>query len=327
MTEPRIGWACITMNRLDELRVVVNRMAPYVDKMIVIDGGSTDDTVHYLRGRGDVHYRIYPWPDNFSRQRTHYIEEARALKLDWLFVSDTDEWYSEDTARNLRTIAGLWEERGWGAMELRCEAVTMCGEKEAARIKADGAHSFHKLLGFKITPGLHYEGNPHEGLMWGPGEMLPVMKAPERFFYEHVKQLGVVAARGARNFYIGGGGDNEQVPKWYWFRQLVNDCHAKGIAHDVEAHRGVPGKGNFPLFVPQCRGCFDAVPWPTFDRLLVRGEIYERIQRWILDHRHDAERGGDSEVREMYLYFFRILHPELDPNPAEHIAGQECSLP
>lgn len=295
--QPRIGWACITLNRLAELRVVIRRMAGNVDAMIVIDGGSVDDTVHYLRGRGDVDYRIIPWRDHFSNQRTHYIERARQLKLDWLFVSDTDEWYSQETARNLRVLASLWHDRGFGGLELRCEEVGLLGDREHVRKRADPEHSFYKLLGFRVTTGLHYEGNPHEGLVWGGGEQLPVVRAPGRFYYEHVKPLGVIAARGARNFYIGGGGDNERVPKWEEFRREVSRAYGPN---------------------------FD---WPDFDRQLVRGEVASNVARWILDHRHDHERPGDSEVREMYLYYFRILHPELDPYGTEHISGQECSIP
>lgn len=297
MSELKIAWACITLNRLSELKLVLDRMAGTVDYMIVIDGGSVDDTIHYLRGRNDVHYRIVPWSDNFSGQRNQYIEEARKFGVDWLFVSDTDELYSADTAMNLRLIAERFEEYGLGGMELRCEEVGLAGDKEVYRKGGDEAHSFYKYLGMCITPSLRYEGNPHEGLVRADAEFKPLGRAFERFYYEHRKQMGVIAHRGARNFFISGGGMNERPAKWREFRSLVY-------------------------------GTMDGCNmWPAFDRAMVNGTLAPLVERWIFDHRYDDERPGDSETREMYLTYFRILHPEKDPCPNEHIKGQECSLP
>lgn len=293
-TDLKIGWACITLNRLAELQLVVRRMSGHVDRLIVVDGGSQDETILWCRGRKDVDLIVKPWPDNFSQQRNVYLNRARELGLDWLCISDTDELYSEVTVRDLRTLIEFGEGVGFGGFQLRCEEVALAGDEEIGRKNPLGEAAFYKHLIVRLTPSLHYVGNPHEGFRWGPSEQRAAMKAPEKFFYEHRKPLGCVAQRGARNFFIAGGGDNERPAKWQQFRLL---CDRMGI-----------------------------VSWPAFNDRLIRGDLPASLKEWVLQHRHDSERPGDSEVREVYLTYFRIFHPEQDPFPLEHVSGQECSL-
>lgn len=69
------------MRCLDSIR-------PWVDRMVVLDTGSTDGTADLARGGGaDVHH--LDWPDNFSAARNHMLDLADA---DWTLVIDADEW-------------------------------------------------------------------------------------------------------------------------------------------------------------------------------------------------------------------------------------------
>lgn len=61
---------------------------PWVDRMVVLDTGSTDDTMELARRAGaDVHEMA--WPGSFSQARNRSLELADA---DWNLIIDADEW-------------------------------------------------------------------------------------------------------------------------------------------------------------------------------------------------------------------------------------------
>ena len=63
-------------------------VAPWVDRMVVLDTGSTDATVAIAQDLGaEVHH--LPWPDSFAEARNHALTLADA---DWNLVIDADEW-------------------------------------------------------------------------------------------------------------------------------------------------------------------------------------------------------------------------------------------
>ena len=303
---PRIAFGCMGQNRLHELRLVVERTKPHVDHFIYVDGGSIDGSLLWARNAG-LDVVLSPWSDNFPAQRNKYVQRARDLGCDWLWVSDTDELYCEELAKSVRVLSEFAEAQDFAGLSIRSVDVTMAGDREHSRRDAAGEHAWHKPLAFKLTPGVKYQpagtgpveqrAPVHEEIVFGHEERFRgFTPLPDRFWYTHSKQLGELAVRGARNFYIGGGGDNERPQKWQDFRALVS--------------RYWPG----PL-----------PSWHDFERAMIAGEVGLRVEDWIDDHRHDDERGGDSEVRELYLYYFRILHPGRDPHPNDHIRGQELS--
>lgn len=60
----------------------------WVDRMIVLDTGSGDDTVELAKACGaEVHH--LDWPDDFSVARNHSLDLADA---DWNLILDADEW-------------------------------------------------------------------------------------------------------------------------------------------------------------------------------------------------------------------------------------------
>jgi glycosyltransferase involved in cell wall biosynthesis len=61
---------------------------PWVDRIVLLDTGSTDDTVAIARRLGaEVHH--CDWPDDFAAARNHALDRADA---DWNFFIDADEW-------------------------------------------------------------------------------------------------------------------------------------------------------------------------------------------------------------------------------------------
>jgi glycosyltransferase involved in cell wall biosynthesis len=66
-------------------------VAPWVDRMLVLDTGSRDATPALAAARG-ARVEHFPWCDDFSAARNHALELAAA---DWHLVLDADEWLIE----------------------------------------------------------------------------------------------------------------------------------------------------------------------------------------------------------------------------------------
>lgn len=74
-----------------------------VDEMVVVDTGSTDDTVAIARAAGaQVH--SFAWVDDFSAARNAGLERCTG---DWVLILDADEWveHGQDTILGMRHVA------------------------------------------------------------------------------------------------------------------------------------------------------------------------------------------------------------------------------
>lgn len=72
----------------------------WVDEMIVVDTGSSDNTAEIAQSMGANVYH-YEWDDDFSKARNYSISKATG---DWILVIDADEVISKDDANNIRTL-------------------------------------------------------------------------------------------------------------------------------------------------------------------------------------------------------------------------------
>ncbi|MBS0447529.1 MAG: glycosyltransferase family 2 protein [Proteobacteria bacterium] len=132
----------------DEARCIarcLESVKPHVDRMLVLDTGSTDATPALARAAGaDVHYGT--WNDDFSAARNHALALADA---DWNLVLDADEWL----------ISG-----GADIAALRWMAPTYAG-----RIRVDSEYDSDAELSVapswltRVVPrGARYTGRIHE---------------------------------------------------------------------------------------------------------------------------------------------------------------------
>lgn len=88
---PRIAATLIMRNEARCIARCLDSVRPHVDAMVVLDTGSTDDSVAIARQCGaQVHY--LDWPSDFSAARNHVLALADA---DWNLVIDADEWIAE----------------------------------------------------------------------------------------------------------------------------------------------------------------------------------------------------------------------------------------
>lgn len=272
----KITYCMMTYNRLYDVMRAIERVKPYVDRVVVVDGGSTDDTILTLRNYEGVEFYLHPWEDNFPKQRTNYLKHAGEDNggTDWCLISDPDELFSEKALKHMR---GEIDNAGpYNMLNFRCNSITMRGPQIVNRSN----DKYWKSLLFKWNPGIHYVGNPHETLIIDGGHR--VKELP--YIYYHIKQDNMTWHRGCRNAWIGGGGPNMGTEQKLWspFRDLVKQ--KTGIEK-----------------------------WSDFDAYMVRGNIDPEIKATLIEFRKETAYDGASEWREFYKTYFFIYHPEEIP--------------
>jgi len=269
-------------DRLYEVSKCLDLVSPYVDGMVVIDGGSVDDSIFYLRNREDVNMFLHPWKDHFSDQRNNYIKrawEVNGNKPFYCLVSDPDEFYSIEALSNLHNITAVMEEKGANCCAFRCDSQSLKGEKVVHHSK----DQYWKNLLFLVTDPNEdrYINNPHETLLLKGGRR----EIRTDLVYYHRKQENIIWQRGCRNMYIGGGGPNlgEKNKLWLELRNTVKEVFGRDLS------------------------------WNEFEKELTKGNIDQRLKEWMFKVRKEDGWDGASEHREAYKYYFRILHPEEEP--------------
>lgn len=130
---------------------------PFVDRMVVLDTGSTDDTAAIAASCGAlVSYMV--WTNDFSAARNTALQAANA---DWNLILDADEWL-ESGGEHLRTLIGANPAVG-----------VVCVKNDT-----DGAtESASRLIAWipRVLPrGVHYTGRIHEQ----PVSSLPAARVP-----------------------------------------------------------------------------------------------------------------------------------------------------
>jgi glycosyltransferase involved in cell wall biosynthesis len=266
----------MTQNRLVETRQCVERYLPYVDQVVLVDGGSIDDSIFYFRNWAQkepkIKFFLHPWKDNFPEQRNNYLKHVPDNT--WALVSDPDEWFEDDLLKNLQTIIAHAEAKKKDMIGFRCRSVSYQGPVRVW----ENLDNYWKRLLFKKYPGTHYEGNPHEHLVNHPHQMLDT-----KFIYEHIKQETVIWHRGARNMFTGGGGPNLGTNNKHWIA-LREHCKTLGIDS-----------------------------WHKFEAYLLKGNIDQGVKNLLYTFKDLNGWDGSSEHREMYKLYFRVYHPEEEP--------------
>lgn len=280
-----IVYCMMEMNRLYEVKKCIDLVEPYVDEVVIVDGGSQDDSIFYLRNREGIHMFIHPWTDVFSEQRNKYLMRAREVVGGdfWALTSDPDEFFEKDLLAALPSVRDRCEREGYNMAAFQCRSVTLKGDVRVW----ENLDNYWKPLFFKVTPGTHYEGNPHETTVL-PGGRRCVNTS---FVYEHVKQENVIWHRGCRNMYIGGGGPNLGTRNELWnkLNSIVASIYGRKL------------------------------PWNDFEKEMIKGNIHPEIKEWLIKARLEKDYDGSSEMRESYKLYFRIFHPEEEP---EELRGE-----
>ena len=97
--KPPLSGVVVAKNEADRIGRCIASLMPVCREVIVLDSGSTDDTVAIARSLGArVEHRNW---DGFARQKNAAIERAAQP---WVILLDADEWLEPDAQQALRTL-------------------------------------------------------------------------------------------------------------------------------------------------------------------------------------------------------------------------------
>ena len=147
----KISACYIVKNGEKDLALSLESVAQYVDEIIVVDTGSTDGTIDVAKKFGAKIFHE-TWQDDFSTPRNVAIREAKG---DWIVFLDADEYFVNDTAKNLRRAIKLAKDKNFQGLSV-----------PLINVDADNGNKIiepgHALRILENALGLHYVGKIHE---------------------------------------------------------------------------------------------------------------------------------------------------------------------
>lgn len=84
---PKISLCMIVKNEEENIERCLASVKPFVDEMIVVDTGSTDQTISLCQAAG-AQVQIFEWNNNFADARNYSLDQATG---DWILWMDADE--------------------------------------------------------------------------------------------------------------------------------------------------------------------------------------------------------------------------------------------
>ncbi|MGN9167467.1 glycosyltransferase family 2 protein [Paenibacillus jamilae] len=98
--KPTISLVMIVKNEANTLKRCLDSVVKYVDEIVIVDTGSTDDSKKIAES---FHARIidYTWKNDFAAARNFALEQSTG---DWNFVLDADEYVSNDCMESLQNF-------------------------------------------------------------------------------------------------------------------------------------------------------------------------------------------------------------------------------
>lgn len=170
----RISQCMIVKNEENNLRQALSWGKDIMWEQIVVDTGSTDQTVSIAREMGAKVFH-FQWIDDFAAAKNYAIDQALG---DWIIFLDADEYFTPEDAGKLPSLLDQLDAAGYDAIAASWIQVNsqedlvqnQAGGKMnwLSTVREDGTKAL-SLAGtqiriFRNRPGLRYQGRIHEKL-------------------------------------------------------------------------------------------------------------------------------------------------------------------
>ena len=152
---PLISLCMIVKNEAAMLPRALDSVRGWVDEIIVVDTGSTDQTVAVAQQYGAKVFH-HPWENDFSKHRNQSLGYATG---DWILILDADERIEDGHGARIRQI-----------ISESPEDVTKiyCTVKDVKKNRTDMVSRSIRL--FRNRMGIHYEGIVHNKIVVPSGK-------------------------------------------------------------------------------------------------------------------------------------------------------------
>lgn len=186
-----ISVCIIAKNEEQYIEECLRRLSVYDWEIIVVDTGSTDQTVEIaLKYTSNVFY--FDWINDFSAARNYSISKA---SNDYILIVDCDEYLESDTETKhiIQSLTTLIEKQQVGLIHLYSPTnVLTTSETQSTIIHDHIARFFHKKF-------IQYQGSIHEQLVSFNGKKLTFISIPLTFYHTGYSTLDIKKTKTERN--------------------------------------------------------------------------------------------------------------------------------
>ena len=302
MRNEKITLACMTTPRLDNLKRLLPKVLPFVDKAVIVVGKEVLEADSYLASLGPKVQRVYRrWDDSFANQWNEYLKH---ISGGWCLVLDDDEIPSDNM---LESLDGYINASAMGqnfcCVEFQSNAIYI---DDNGHEHDSGPNTYWRQIFFRKTAHMTYKGGTksgcHQYLTGYQNNRLVRCPAEKKQVYYHIKSVSDEHRNAARNYFIYG----------IWFHgaqdgvQMADWCELKSALADA---------------YPTVR------TWTDFEPLLISGNIEPKIKEWMTkwwkkmndpiewqwakQYNHDGS--PYNEGKALISYYFKYLHSEECP--------------
>ena len=163
----KISACYIVKNNAEELKISLQSLKNFANEIIIVDTGSTDDTVQVAKNFGAKIF-FETWKDDFSSPRNLALKKSSG---DWIIFLDADEFFSPDTAKNIPAVIERAEEFKQNAIQVFLINI----DKDNGNVVQDTNYVVRIM---KKKSDLHYVGKIHEELRLGEKILSEVATCP-----------------------------------------------------------------------------------------------------------------------------------------------------
>jgi intein/homing endonuclease len=278
----------------EDTKKCIERGSPHVDATVIsYDQTLTEEQRAWLEENKERYKLVlvqYSFNDDMPGMRNSYLEKAKEIGADWCVVSDPDELFSEDLAKNLRKLIEEHNLLGYNLLPVHAvdqfENVEWLDNLDLLKETPGGYRStdfWKPILIFKVYPDTHYEGVGVEGRVHETLKSSVPWKSknlPREFSYIHKKSALRIWRNAARNCFISGGGDNVGALNRYWVKLRELCSNTLGIES-----------------------------WEMFEDFVKRGKAPEQFKAWMMEALQAPPTNYGTETRECAKFYY-ALHPD-----------------
>ena len=169
-----VSAALIVKNEERIIGQCIERLRPAVDEIVVVDTGSTDNTMNILRDSG-IHPYAFDWNDDFSAARNYALTKVSG---DWVLCVDADELLLQEDIECPRIVAGLLNDSTPPSI---CRVGILNKVGNSILPIFDMSRFFPTRFGLRFWGRIHEQIGPPEGGIFAAGYPRPAV----RIRFEH----------------------------------------------------------------------------------------------------------------------------------------------
>lgn len=177
----KISLCIICKDEEERIARCINSVKDVIDEIVVVDTGSTDQTIEIAQSLGARIFEI-KWENNFSKARNHALKKCMG---DWIIFLDADEYLSRESKEYLRNQIK--------EAERKKKDFILCEMFNEGTTNVES--SFKVIRIFKHSPLIEYIGRVHEHLQKKKGELQGIDCSSQIKVYHDGYQKEVVTNR------------------------------------------------------------------------------------------------------------------------------------